>query len=194
MGDNNTNEIIYTYNKYFSDESVSVTPDFDDTNAIMNKLNTSKYTFFDFYDAAASRRYLFGFLWNEETVNEKKIFKDVYFANIGVKEKSSQHVITSCHAYKCNVKSANIKFGRKIIIGEYESQSVDYCGFYTETIIDEVSTVHVLFGEQTQQISDSRKVTLYIPPKSFFLEGDHQDFFAIEPGKYDGATIIFTPN
>ena len=180
MGDETTHEIIYTYKEYKSTEESpnNTTLRISDIETIGKIMNTTKYFFSE--RSKDNKRVFFGLIWNEETIDDTKTFSDVYFVNVAIQRKLPEDInqITSCHIYKCNTESANIHFGYK----RNEGYSLtDYCGFFTEKEVGDTTAQKVLFGFQNMNNDNSSFV---IPPKSFFIEGEHQNFFVLEPGSY----------
>lgn len=177
MGDETTHEIIYTYKEYKSTEESSTTLRNSDIETIEKIMNTTKYFFSE--RSKDNKRIFFGLIWNEETIDDTKTFSDVYFVNVAIARKLPDdiNVITSCHIYKCNADSANIHFGHN-----YVNYSLPYyCGFFAEKEVGDATDQKVLFGFQNMNTINSSFV---IPPKSFFIEGEHQNFFVLEPGTY----------
>ena len=156
-------EIVYTYNHYALNEKTITIYTGYSGSVFLNSMSVEKYALCCYIaNADTTPEYYYGgFVWNETTEGDVITYKDVYFVAYGIKQvESSDFVITNCHYYKCNTESTGLKFKAK------------------------TNAAGIVSLDETKMIFGIDDGFFHIPPKSFFLEGDHQPFNDLKPGKY----------
>lgn len=186
-------EIVYTYNKYTLNERSAGEYIQYIGDVLLQDMRVQKYVSFC-YTATTSggsttEYYYGGFVWNETTEGDVVTYKDVYFVTYGIKQSdssSSNFVITNRHYYKCNTEGTGLKFKAKkdVVFGIVSPD---------ETTTDG-SKDKLIFGiDVTTATTGTEHWYFCIPPKSFFLEGDHQSFNDLKPGKYPLGAFYSNP-
>ena len=170
-------EIIYTYNKYALNEHSDGEYIQYIGDVLLQDMRVQKYVSFCYTTntsgGSTTEYYYGGFVWNESTEDGNNVYKDIYFVVYGVERKSNgDYEITNRHYYKCNVEDTDLKF----VVNEDNNY-----GFVSTKISGNGTGDNLIFGINS---ANSPGFFFRFPPKSFFLEGDHQPFNDLKPGKY----------
>lgn len=127
------------------------------------------------------KAYIFGFVGKK--VNN--IIAEMYFVTIwyeGTDENNKQQI----NCYKCDIGKTN-KCG---FINVVDTVS-DASNLIFESGIEvreDTFNAH-LFGFHTETVDDAKRKMFYLPPHSFFLEGEHQEFSDLPAGSYGGQNF-----
>ena len=127
------------------------------------------------------KAYIFGFIGK----NVNDIIGEMYFVTIwyeGTDENNKQQI----NCYKCDIgKVNNCGFTNIYNISEPSKPILE-----SGIDVREDTFNARLFGFHTETVEGAERMMFYLPPHSFFLEGDHQEFSDLPAGVYGGTNFF----